>query len=208
MLYHIFKNNLLNNWISCPAVCPEENIAVLDVCNSLEHIYPDITEVFSQQTLPMNFPDETGSPMHSCWLSLFDESSECLLYLITETVASGNRLHLTEKSFKPICMRMPFIIVGTRGSLAYLRMYGFKTFGDIWDESYDDEPDDILRIEKIGKLLNQLDSLSQMEKQELFNRAIPIIEHNYNHFYGGRFEAILWDELKNMLEAIRVSLHI
>jgi hypothetical protein len=46
---------------------------------------------------------------------------------------------------------MPFVIVGTQGSLKYLRSYGFKTFGDLWDESYDDEPDDSKRIEKIAQ---------------------------------------------------------
>jgi hypothetical protein len=36
---------------------------------------------------------------------------------------------------------MPFVIVGTRGSLEYLRSYGFRTFEGIWDESYDSAED-------------------------------------------------------------------
>ena len=200
MLYHIFKYGMTDNWISCPAVCPAENIAVVDAVKTLNYAYPDIEEVFSEQTFPMEFLEETGAPMHSCWLSLFDESAESLLYLVTETVATGRRLHLTEKTFKPICLRMPFVIVGTHGSLSYLRSYGFKTFGHLWDESYDDEIHDDQRIEKIAFTLKSIDILPAHEKQRLFDMAQEICEYNYRHFYNGGFEQILWNELQGMLD--------
>lgn len=198
MLYWIFKLGLTNNHISCPSVCPAENIAVLDAVKPLKNRYSDIETVFAQQPLPINFAGETDHPMHSCWLSLFDQSAESLLYLVTETVATGRRHHLTEKTFKPIAMGMPFIIVGTQGSLRYLRSYGFRTFGDLWDESYDDEPDDARRIEKIARVLELLESLEE-DRQVIFESAWDIIQHNWNHFYGGGFEQILWHELQGML---------
>ena len=198
MLYWIFKLDMADNHISCPAVCPAENIAILDAVQPLKNKYPDIETVFAEQPLPRNFEGETDHPMHSCWLSLFDQSAESLLYLVTETVATGRRHHLTEKTFKPIAMGMPFIIVGTQGSLKYLRSYGFKTFGDLWDESYDDEPDDHKRIEKIAQVLKMLDGLEE-HRQDIFDSAHEIIEHNWNHFYGGGFERILWQELQDML---------
>ena len=201
MLYHIFKNRMTHNHVSCPAVCPAENISVLDAVAPLETKYPDIKSVFSAESLPINFAGETDHPMHSCWLSLFDESAESLLYLVTETVATGHRHHLTEKTFKPIALGMPFVIVGTRGSLEYLRSYGFRTFEGIWDESYDLADDDV-RIERIASLLRSLDELSAAAKQELFEAAHEVIEHNWNHFYNGGFEAVLWAELKDMLNDI------
>jgi hypothetical protein len=204
MLYHIFKNNMLNNHISCPAVCPAENISILDAVNPLITKYPDIESVFAGQKLPINFEGETDHPMHSCWLSLFDESAESLLYLVTETVATGRRLHLTEKTFKPIALGMPFVIVGTQGSLKYLRSYGFRTFEGIWDESYDDAEDDV-RIERITSLLRSLDELSPEGKQDLFEQCREVIDHNWNHFYNGGFEAVLWTELNEMLNEIEPS---
>lgn len=204
MLYHIFKENMLDNHISCPATCPVEKISIHDAIKPLVNRYSDIEEVFAKQTLPINFAGETDHPMHSCWLSLFDECADSLLYLVTETVATGRRLHLTEKTFKPIAMGMPFILIGTKGSLKYLKSYGFKTFEDIWDESYDEANDDD-RIQQIAKLLKNLDSLSIKDKHDLFNRCIPIIEHNWNHFYGGGFEKILWEELNDMLNSIEVQ---
>jgi hypothetical protein len=201
VLYHLFKNNMLDNHISCPETCPAENISIHDAIKPLLDRYPDIESVFAQQKLPINFANETDHPMHSCWLSLFDESAESLLYLVTETVATGRRHHLTEKTFKPIAMGMPFVIVGTQGSLKYLRSYGFRTFEGIWDESYD-QAEDSVRIERIASLLCSLDALPTEAKQDLFEQAQEVIEHNWNHFYNGGFEQVLWTELQEMLNGI------
>ena len=201
MLYWIFKLGLTDNHISCPDTCPVENIAIMDAIQPLRSQYPDIETVFAEQSLPRNFEGETGHPMQSCWLDLFDQSAESLLYLVTETVATGRRHHLTEKTFKPIAMGMPFVIVGTQGSLKYLRSYGFRTFGDLWDESYDDEPDDSKRIEKIAHTLKLLDDLGEY-RQAIFDSAQEIIQHNWNHFYNGGFEQILWQELQDMLNEL------
>jgi hypothetical protein len=201
VLYHIFKNKLLDNHISCPETCPAENISIQQAIRPLVQKYPDIETVFANAPLPLQFNNEQNHPMHSCWLSLFDESAESLLYLVTETVYTGRRHHITEKTFKPIAMGMPFVLVGTRGSLEYLRSYGFKTFEGIWDESYDNEEDDV-RISRIASLLCSLDELPTEAKQELFNQAQEVIEHNWNHFYNGGFERILWAELQEMLYSI------
>jgi hypothetical protein len=201
MLYHIFKNRMLDNHISCPAVCPAENISIYDAIKPLVSKYSDIESVFAQQQLPINFAGETDHPMHSCWLSLFNESAESLLYLVTETVYTGRRHHLTEKTFKPIALGMPFVIVGTRGSLEYLRSYGFRTFEGIWDESYDLEQDEV-RIKRIASLLRSIDELPVEAKQDLFDQAQEVIKHNWNHFYNGGFEAVLWKELQEMLNGI------
>jgi len=201
MLYHIFKNNMLDNHISCPDTCPVENISIHEAIKPLAEKYPDIESVFARTQLPIQFAGETDHPMHSCWLSLFDQAADSLLYLVTETVATGRRHHLTEKTFKPIALGMPFIIVGTRGSLEYLRSYGFRTFEGIWDESYDLAEDDV-RIERIGNLLSSLDKLPAEAKQDLFAQAQEVIEHNWNHFYNGGFEAVLWTELQEMLNGI------
>lgn len=204
MLYWIFKLNLGHNHISCPQVCPVEHSHILDLAQNLVKDYPDIVTVLANQTLPRNFRGETGHPMHSNCLSLFDEAADSLLYLVTESVATGRRHHLTEKSFKPIAMGMPFVIVGSQGSLAYLRSYGFRTFGELWDESYDQEPDTAVRIHRIGQLLQKLDQLSQTQKQDLWQQALPIIQHNLQHFYHGGFENTLWQELQQMLSTIQV----
>lgn len=206
LMYNLIRLGLVHgsNHISFPAVCPGEMIPVSDAVRSLDHIYHDVGSVFASQSLPLDFEGEKDHPMKSCWLDLFDQGSHSLLYLITETVAQGRRQHLTEKTFKPICMRMPFVLAGTQHSLRYLRSYGFRTFGDIWDESYDNEPNEVLRMERIANLLRSLDELPGAAKQELFLACHDVVEHNYRHFYQGTFEQMLWQELLSMLEGMGV----
>ena len=180
---------------------------ILEIALPLKNEYPDIIDVLSQANLPMTFPGETTQEMHSCCLSLFDQCKETLIYHVSETVYFGQKHHLTEKIFKPICLGMPFIISSTHGSLQYLRSYGFKTFHDVWDESYDDEVDDHQRLNKIALLLKELDQLSTEEKQEMFNRCLPIIKHNFEHFYSDRFEKELWSELTQMFESINAYIN-
>ena len=204
MLYWMFKLGMTDNHISCPTVCPAEDISIYDATKTLP--YQDAAEVFQSVSLPMQYAGETDHPMHSCWLSLFDESADSLLYLVTETVATGRRHHITEKTFKPIAMGMPFVLVATAGSLEYLRSYGFKTFGHVWDESYDTIQDPHQRIRAVAGLLKDLCGLSPAERVTLFHDAIPTIEHNWNHFYGGGFEAVLWDELQGMLNRVKSGL--
>jgi hypothetical protein len=139
--------------------------------------------------------------MSSCWLDQIDLATESLIYHVSETVYFGRRQHLTEKTFKPIAMGMPFVLSAPAHSLSYLRSYGFKTFNDVWDESYDSADDDV-RIERIASLLRSLDELSPAVKQDLFDAAQEVIEHNWNHFYNGGFEAVLWQELQEMLHGI------
>jgi hypothetical protein len=161
-------------------------------------------QVFEQADLPKLFAGEDTQLMTSCWLGNYAEAADSLIYVPTETVYFGDRLHLTEKTFKAIALEMPFVLVAPAGSLAYLREYGFQTFDEIFDESYDLETDDTKRIEAVTRLLKDLDNLSVAERNEIHQACLPIVEHNYNHFYRGGFEQVLWQELQEMLNEFRI----
>jgi hypothetical protein len=161
-------------------------------------------QVFEQADLPKLFAGEDTQVMTSCWLGNYAEAADSLIYVPTETVYFGDRLHITEKTFKAIALEMPFVLVAPAGSLAYLREYGFETFNGIFDESYDLETDDVKRIEAVVRLLKDLDNLSVAERNDIHQACLPIVEHNYNHFYRGGFEQILWQELQEMLNEFRI----
>ena len=203
-LYNVFKNNLENNWISAPRICVYENVDISVVASKYNNIYPDIEQIFLAADLPKLFPGEETQPMTSCWLTNFDESADSLIYVPTETVYFGRRLHITEKTFKAIALEMPFILVAPAHSLRYMRSYGFQTFRGIFDESYDEETDDIKRIEKVTQLLKDLNSLSIKERQQIHRACLPVVEHNFEHFYGTGFEKILWTELMGMFNEFTV----
>ncbi len=206
MMSLIVRYGLQHNQISFPRECPVENKDWGELTYNLQDIYPAITEPFHAQKVdnlfPRQFTNEHDHPMTSFKLDLFTESAESLVYLVSETVANGERFHLTEKTFKPICLGMPFIILGTAGSINYLKSYGFKTFDTFWDESYDQETDLIVRAEKIAQVLYKLDRLTYKQKNELWRELIPIVDYNYNHFYNGGFENKLKEELNGLLDSL------
>ncbi len=207
LFYNMVKNNITNAKISMPQVCPYENEFASKIGRRYRNTYPDIEKVLGSVNLPWNFSGEENHPMESYTLGLFDQSFESLAYIVTETVFSGKRNHLTEKIFKPICMYMPFILVSTAYSLEYLKSYGFKTFSEFWSEDYDTEEDDILRIEKIAKLTKNLDDLTPKELNQMYKHMIPTLKFNYNHFYNGVFKNILWKELTSMLNNIKKDIN-
>jgi len=123
------------------------------------------------------------------------------IQLVAETVFNSNKqIHLTEKIFKTFVMAQPFILFSNAGSLKYIRDYGFKTFNELWDESYDQEHDHNQRYRLIMKLLDHLYSLSDIEFNDLMIKAQDIVDHNRNHFYNGKFEKMLYDEVDNNFE--------
>ena len=203
-LYNVFKHKLEHNHISAPRVCQYEGVDITSIAQKYVNVYQDIATVFDQADLPRLFAGEESQQMTSCWLGNFAEAQDSLVYVPTETVYFGRRTHITEKTFKAIALEMPFVLVAPAGSLEYLREYGFQTFADIFDESYDTETDDILRVEKVVKLLKDLNDLSAQERQQIHRACLPRVQHNYNHFYRGGFSNLLWKELTGMLNGLKV----
>jgi hypothetical protein len=121
-------------------------------------------------------------------------ANDSFWHIVTETVFYYNKLHLTEKIFKPIVMKQPFMLLAAPGNLAYLKRYGFKTFEGIIDESYDLIQDNDQRIEAVVRQLAWYCSLSAEEKQRVIEAVAPIVEYNFHHFYG-EFKHIITREL-------------
>ena len=166
-LYNIFKQGLEQNHISAPRTCQYEGVDISIIAQKYTNVYQDIVDVFERAELPRLFEGENQQEMHSYRLGNWAEAADSLVYVPTETVYFGRRQHLTEKTFKAIALEMPFVLVAPAGSLEYLREYGFKTFAGVFDESYDTETDDILRIEKVAQLLKDLNNLSVAERQQI-----------------------------------------
>jgi hypothetical protein len=205
LMYHLLRKRINNAHISFPKICPAEGTDVVALSRKWQTQYPDMPEILKACDLPWNFQGETDHPMHSCWLSLFDHCAETCAYVVTETVQHGRRHHLTEKTFKPICLQMPFVLVSTMGSLDYLKSYGFRTFDHVWDESYDHESDDYQRLHMIADLLKSLDDCSPAELQSIYRHTYQNVVWNYQHFYGGGFESLLWKELQDMLQDMTLA---
>ncbi len=104
------------------------------------------------------------------------------LSVVPETLYNDNTLFFSEKIWKTLAVGHPFMIVGSCGMLSKLREQGYRTFSSWWDEDYDE----ITNInERIRCIVNELNRLSSLSRQELINMRIdmrPTIEHNQQLF--------------------------
>jgi len=122
-------------------------------------------------------------------------SQQAIIHLVTETVFNYPNNYLTEKTFKPIINKRPFLLAASPGCLRNLQDLGFKTFNKYWDESYDTitNPSD-----RIIAIINILESLCQQPFENLLamlDDMCPILEHNYR-YYTSEFKANELQKLK------------
>jgi hypothetical protein len=110
---------------------------------------------------------------------LLDFYTQILIDIVTESYTSGNIFYPTEKTFRPMLMKKPFIAMAPRNFLIYLRQMGFRTFHDFWSEDYDgyDATD---KFQHIVKLIDYLATRSIAELETMYNKMQPILDHNYN----------------------------
>jgi hypothetical protein len=149
------------------------------------------------------------SNAHSYYSADFDiEDYEATdIELVLETLFDDDRLHLTEKSLRPIACGQPFILAGTHGSLEYLRSYGFKTFGDVWDENYDQVEDPEERLIKITNLMKQIANWTPEERSSKMAQANAIADHNRQYFFSQEFFNLAVTELRTNLNQGFDELH-
>ena len=109
--------------------------------------------------------------------------------LTSETLVSGDILFFSEKTFKPIYNLQPFLFLGNPYSLKKLKEFGYKTFSDWWDESYDDEIDYLKRIKKLSKLMEEICDWSEKKCFDVTQEMEEVLVHNFNNFMDNkRFE--------------------
>lgn len=106
--------------------------------------------------------------------------NETYFSLISETsYDNGTPFFPTEKVFKPIMHKHPFIVISTPHYLEGLRSIGYRTFNGIIDESYDTIEDDNKRMRALIGEVKRLCNLSDSELLEFRTKALEIVEHNY-----------------------------
>jgi len=101
--------------------------------------------------------------------------------VVTEThheiCGDNDGLHITEKTGKAL-ISQPFIIVGQYGHLEKLREWGFKTYPEFFDESYDEIDDPIDRMVFIIDEIERLCNMDKSELEKIYNSVIWKVEHN------------------------------
>ena len=93
-----------------------------------------------------------------------------------------NYTYITEKSFRPLWWKQPFVVIGQSHTLRLLHRRGYRTFDHVINESYDTIEDDMSRLHAVTQELIRLNSLSYAEFDELIHDCQDVVDHNYAHF--------------------------
>lgn len=133
-----------------------------------------------------------------------DLSTLCLgmWHIVSETIYYDEKLHLTEKIFKPIVAKRPFILAAAAGNLAYLKSYGFQTFDRWIDESYDSEPDPVKRMNMIINQVERLCRLPAVELEAMYDEMAEVLQYNFDWMYGGFKHMIVGELVDNFRKCV------
>jgi hypothetical protein len=134
-----------DNYIPNPT---REYLALLPVAREKPHRTELLTAmadlldrcIWSRKELGRGLPNDGAALPDIHWSARCNREwyDQTCFTLVAESMIDNAWPFLTEKTYKPLGMHHPFMIVGDRGSLHQLRALGFETWGNLWDESYDD----------------------------------------------------------------------
>ena len=200
LMMRLMENNLLddgyNSLMSFPLGVEKINKILLDdrkERNSAEEYHLQFPEENKEsirkinKLLPMTVdftkPGGSGFAFGSALSGPSKFANDSYFNIVTEShYREWGGFLSSEKIMKPLISMQPFFVLAQPYTLKYLRDSGFKTFGDIIDESYDNEVDDIKRfnmvVDEITKLFTQ-NTLDQIH--DIYYSVFDILEHNFNH---------------------------
>lgn len=99
--------------------------------------------------------------------------------IVCETYFSGSTFFPTEKIWRPIMLKTPFIVQGPQWFLKNLKDLGFQTFDRWWDEGYSEDPHDHA-ITEIKTVIDFILNKSDSEIRRMYIEMQDVLNHNYN----------------------------
>ena len=160
---------------------PEESDAALQRLSNIE-MREGFLKFKNQLPLQIDMIDLSINQFqaNSLPIEFYQQSCFSLVSSTMALLSDEESVGFTEKEVKPILARHPFIIFNRPGVLKYMQNMGFLTFEPWFDESYDKEQDDIVRLEKIVNEVERLCKLSFAEWDIILDKMKPVLDHNYN----------------------------
>lgn len=101
--------------------------------------------------------------------------------VVCETMFTGQCVSFDEKIARCLISKTPFVMMGAKHCLRYLRALGFRTFGDFWDESYD-HCSGANRCVEIARLLDTIAEHSQAQLTRMYDQMSTVLEHNHSRY--------------------------
>lgn len=181
LLAEMFKHRLVNrayysfegSFTSTKLPLWGEEKKLLEPYKDILPLHLDITE---DTVNPAGFTDQDLGYHTNSYFSVVTETNFNFISLAQSSI------FISEKTFRPILYKQPFILVSRPGTLQALRNAGYKTFSPWINESYDLIENDQARLQAIVKEILALSKFTDAEWINWQNHVKESVEHNYLTF--------------------------
>ena len=183
--YFSFEGDSDKRWLDYVLDSPQIPLKVKQQFEKHKDEFPIRLNITESRLNPVNFIEDDIKYHTDSYFSL-----------ITETVfhKAGSKyrnpmleylddIFITEKTYRAILFKHPFIIAGCPGSIKALQERGFKTFSPWIDESYDSIKDDNARLDAIVAEVERLCNFTDEQWIEWQNGIKEIVEHNFKFMF-------------------------
>jgi len=155
--------------------------------------FTDNDKTALEENTPM-FADTTDFETNLVVKNPAELYQESLFSLVSETEVSSRdntELFYSEKTFKPMMYGHPILIIGQQGANKRLDDLGLVPYDDYFDLSFDDEPDDIKRInmllEEVFRIHKFLFHATPVDVSQWYRKGIHVIKNNKNFIKEKKF---------------------
>lgn len=173
--------------LNYPNCGPEVANKVMEPLEQAKHRFPMVLNRTSENDNPVSLSLDDAHYYRTSYFSIVNETCyySGKYWQWSDFIHAGTTF-FSEKVFKPLAHKHPFILVSTPGSLAQLVKFGYKSFAPHIDETYDNIVDDDLRMEAIVAEIQRLCDQTPEQWLEWQQAVAPIVEHNYNWFLADK----------------------
>jgi hypothetical protein len=171
---HMIHDQLCD-WM--PIVDPDEKISAHEhfrnFCSDIPVGSIDGYSVIDQYTNAACGENRNAAPTKN----LINISGKYLFEITFETMTRGTTFTPSEKTIRTIVAQKPIVAYAPKNFLQQMQLLGFKTFDNLWDESYDqlEGPE---RYQKIINIVQQVTGMSVNQQLELYQESRQICTHN------------------------------
>ena len=184
--YFSFEGDEDTRWLTYVLTSPQISLKIKQQFAKHKDEFPIRLNITEQRHNPVNFIEDDIKYHTDSYFSLITET----IFHKTDSKYRNPMLEylddifITEKTYRAILFKHPFVIAGVPGSIKALQVRGFKTFSPWIDESYDSIEDDDARLDAVVEEVERLCNLTDEQWIEWQNGIKEIVEHNFKFMFS------------------------
>lgn len=188
-----FRNNSYtsfnpgNYWNQDPVHLAQQDQLLQDSLNACKQVDPDIETWYAQQFLPQlptRYSSNDPFTYEMRGDNLLQAYADTDINIVVESNAYWipQRFFPTEKLFRSIGMRRPFIVYGQPGYYESLKTLGYMTYENVFGEIHDKLTDNWQRGNSFADTVIALANLTNTEFNKVIDSTKRIRKYNYWNF--------------------------